>query len=164
MTQVTTPVFNSSIRTGIWYIINPTSGTNNVVVDYSSTPLANATVIWTCSGVDTTAPIGTPATATGSGTAVSVTVTDSIGDVTIDMFGANLQTSGPTLGADQTLIHSGNDGAELGWGVSYQSGDGGVMSWTNGVSEVWSQMGVAVSPAAAASILQSPPLPVFLFE
>jgi|CXWL01.1.fsa_nt_gi hypothetical protein len=151
MTAVTTDAFTNPIRTKLWYIANPTAGTNNVVVNYSAAPLADAVVIWTCSGVDTTNPIRDFITATGIGTAVTGTVATVVtGDVVVDIFGTDIATTNPTIGANQTNLNTGNDGAELGWGASQQAGaDGGVMSWTTTLSEQWSISAVAIKAASS---------------
>jgi hypothetical protein len=166
MTAVTTAAFTNPIRTQQFYIVNPTTGTNDVVVQFSAGPLTDAIVITACSGVDTADPIRAFNSATGTSTAPTVTVADVVaGDVVLDMFGTDIAASDPTEGANQTVLHKGNVLNELGYGSSQQAGaDGGVMSWTTALSEDWAIQAVAIKPAAAASILQSPPLPVFLFE
>ena len=150
MTAVTTDAFTDPIRTKLWYIANPTAGTNNVVVNYSGAPLADAVVIWTCSGVDTTNPIRNFIVATGIGTAVTGTVVNVLpGDVVVDIFGTDVATTNPTIGANQTNLNTGNDGVELGWGASQQPGaDGGVMSWTTALSQDWALMAASIRPAA----------------
>lgn len=162
MTAVVTPIFQDPVRTGIWYRANPTSGTNDVVIDFSGSTLGLAVVIFTCTGVDTASPIGTPVTnQAGSGTAVTVTVSDTSGQVTIDFFASDQQTTDATEGADQTVIHKGNDGgSDLGWGASYQAGGlGGVMSWTLGASQQWTTVAV---PLNAAASTQRPIAPMIL--
>lgn len=150
MTAVTTAAYTNPIRTQLWYIANPTAGTNNVVVNYSTTPLADAVVIWTCSGVDTTNPIRDFIAATGIGTAVTGTVATVVtGDVVVDIFGTDVATTNPTIGANQTNLNTGNDGAELGWGASQQAGtDGGAMSWTTTLSQDWALMAASLRPAS----------------
>lgn len=153
MTSVTTSAFNDPIRSQLWYIPNPAAGTNNVIAHFGIAPLADAIVIWTCSGVDTANPIRSFVTATGFGTAVTATVPTVLsGDVVVDIFGSDLATTNPTIGANQTSLNHGNDGAELGWGASQQAGaDGGVMSWTAGVSQEWAIMAASLRPAGTRS-------------
>lgn len=150
MTAVEAESFLNPIATRLFYIVNPTSGTNNVVVDFVGAALADSIVIWTCSGVDTASPIRAFASATGTGTAVTVTVSGvQTGDVVLDIFGTDVATTNPTIGANQTNLNTGNDGAELGWGASQQPGsDGGVMSWTTSLSQEWSISAVAIKPLA----------------
>ena len=153
MTAVTTAAFTNPIRTQLWYIANPTAGTNNVIANFGTAPLADAVVIWTCSGVDTANPIRDFIAATGIGTAVTGTVASVLpGDVVVDIFGTDVATTNPTIGANQTNLNTGNDGAELGWGASQQAGsDGGVMSWTTTLSQDWALMAASIRPAATRS-------------
>ena len=151
MTAVAAEVFETPIRTRMFYIVNPTSGTNDVVVDLTGTvALADAIVIFTCSGVNTGAPVHDATSASGTGTAVTLTVPNLVaGDVVIDMVGADIETVDPSEGANQTVLHKGNDGVEMGWGASFQSAaDGGVMSWTL-QGGAWAQQAVALTPAVS---------------
>lgn len=153
LTAVTTSAFDDPIRAQLWYLANPTAGTNNVVVNYSVTPLADAVVIWTCSGVNTANPIRDFIAASGLGTAVTGTVpTVLTGDVVVDIMGTDVATTNPTIGANQTNLNTGNDGAELGWGASQQAGaDGGVMSWTTTLSQDWALMAASIRPSPTRS-------------
>lgn len=139
-----------------FYIINPTSGTNNVVVNYSGQPLADAIVILVCSGVDTASPIHDPTNASGTGTAVSNTVPSVVsGEVVLDWFIQDVETTAPTIGSNQTELNKGTDASELGWGASQQAGsDGGVMSWTTALSQEWASQAFAVKPLSSSTTTQ----------
>lgn len=165
-TQLGGYVDQGNIHTSFWYRKAPTQGATTVSLTYSEGILAIGVVVWTCNGVDQTTSFGTPATAIGTGTAVSVTVTDDPNDVTVDIFGGDQIAANPTVGADQTTIHLGTDGAEVGYGASYQSGDGGVMSWTrdSAGTQDWATFGVALKPAAATQRPQFPILLNWLWE
>lgn len=153
MTPISAEAFLSPVATKQFYRVSPPSGTNNVVQDFVGVPLADAIVIITCSGVDTSSPIRAFNTATGTGTAVSVTVAGvQSGDVVLDFFVADSTASAPTVGANQTILNRGSDGVELAWGASQQAGsDGGVMSWTNAISEQWSISSVALKPLVVST-------------
>jgi hypothetical protein len=153
MTPVAAASTLSPVAVRGFYIVNPTAGTNNVVVDYSATPLADAAIVVTCSGVNTASPIHDPTSASNTGTAVSNTVPNVVsGDVVLDFFVQDLLTTTPTEGANQTVLNKGNDTSELGWGGSQQAGsDGGVMSWTTALSEQWASQAFAVVAASAAT-------------
>lgn len=154
MTAIAASSALSPVAVRGFYIVNPTAGTNNVVVNYSSTPLADAVVILTCSGADTSSPIHDPTNASNTGTAVSNTVPSVVsGEVLLDFFVQDLLTTAPTIGANQTELNKGTDGVELGWGASQQAGaDGGVMSWTTALSEQWASQAVAVKPSPAGGV------------
>lgn len=135
------------------YIVAPTSGTNNVVVNFTGTPLAHGVIIFTCSDASQDADPFRDAgnSAEGSGTAPTVTITDSATDLTIDGMAVDSNTTAPTKGADQTEVYAGSDGVELGAGVSTQPGSGdGVMSWTVSSND-WVMVGAALKAAATAS-------------
>lgn len=153
----TTPIdaeaFLSPVATKLFYRVGPAGGTNNVVQGYVGTPLADAMVIFTCSGVDTSSPIRASNTATGTGTTASVTVAGvQSGDVVLSFMVADVVTSTPTIGANQTSLNRGSDGAELAWAASQQAGsDGGVMSETIAISEQWSISAVAIKPLTVST-------------
>lgn len=151
MTSARAEEFSDTMGTRFFYIVNPTTGTNNIVVTHSAAPLAAAAVVFTCSGVDTTSPIHDTNSASGLSTTPSVTVaTVGSNDVVIDVMGSNVSVADPTVGANQTAFHVGNDGGEVGWGASYQAGsDGGVMSWTSN-NQRWSITALSLTPAASA--------------
>ncbi len=153
MTPIDAEKFLSPVATKLFYQVNPPSGTHNVVQGYVGTPLADAMVIFTCSGVDTSSPIRASNTATGTGTTVSVTVAGvQSGDVVLDFFVADSITTTPTVGANQTVLNRGTDTAELAWGASQQAGsDGGAMTWTIGSSQEWSSSAVAIKPAVVST-------------
>lgn len=149
LTAVTTEAFTNPIHAQLFYLVNPPVGLFNFVADFSALPLSDAIVIWTCTGVDTANPIRDFIAATGIGTAVSGTVATVLpGDVVVDIFGTDVATTNPTIGANQTNLSTGNDGGELGWGASQQAGaDGGVMSWTTALSQDWALMAASIRPA-----------------
>lgn len=150
MTAVAAEASGPPIHTRIFYIINPTSGSNNVVATSSGTPLAWAAVVWTCSGVNTAAPVHDATNANGVSATASVTVPNLVaGDVVVDIMGQDIPAGDPTVGADQTTLHLGNDAVEIAWGASYQAAAaGGVMSWGLADSDDWAIQGVALTPAA----------------
>lgn len=146
MTATGAQAVNGTAGSRLYYIVNPTSGTNNVVVDWPGAPLTDAIIIWTCNGVDTTNPIASATSANGNSTAPSVTVTTATGEVVVDFMFTALQTTAPTEGANQTLFGATSDGTEAACGASYQQGvDGGVMSWTIS-SHPWATQGVSLRP------------------
>ena len=149
MTAVASEAWVSPIATRLFYLASPAGGTNNVVVDFVGAPLAGTVVIFTCSGVDTSSPIRASNSATGTGTAVTVTVAGVLtGDVVLDLMATDIATTNPTIGASQTNLNTGNDGGEMGWGASQQAGaDGGAMSWTTSLSQEWAIAAVAIVPA-----------------
>jgi len=77
LTQVTTDLYstqNPQVRTYVFRLINPTSGTKTITINFQAATLSVAGAV-TFTGVDQTNPIQTSNTATGSGTTPSVAVT-----------------------------------------------------------------------------------------
>jgi hypothetical protein len=115
---------------------------------------------WT--GVHQTSPIGTPAKATGTNNAPTVTVTAASGDMVVD--GLYCEPDTITNNASQTLINEIEAiGGYTSIGGSYEAWSSGttvVMSWSCGSSEAWGIIGVALKPAAAGG--GGPVIPVFM--
>lgn len=147
-TMTTTRTYTDPIAVQLFHRVNPPSGTNNVVVTHADggTPLADAIIIFTCSGVDTASPFRDTNQSTGTSATPTVTLGSvQSGDVVIDVM-ASEHPADATVGADQTVIHVGNATVEIGAGASYQSGiDGGIMSWTIS-SQQWGEHAVALIP------------------
>ena len=167
MTATTTGIVTTSpASASLFYLFNPTAGTNDVVVNLGSvSPLSTAFVIWTCSGVNTASPVHDATEATSTGTAVTLTVPNLVaGDVVVDfmMGDADAALAGePSEGASQTVLHKGTESSEINYGASYQAAaDGGVMSWTLGTSDQWAQQAVALTPAASTRR----PIPPIIFQ
>lgn len=154
MTAVAASVVESPMTTRIFRISNPTSGTNDVVVTNSGTPLATAIVVFTCSGIDTADPQRDQNVGNGTSTGATVTVSGAqSGDITIDMVGGDNQTAGPSEGANQTFLAKGSPGSEIGYGASYQTTTDGVMSWTMNSSDQWAIMAAVLKPSADLNFL-----------
>lgn len=143
----------------LFYIVNPTAGTNDVVVDWNGVQLDASYIIWTCSGVKLSAPVHDATGATAATGNATVTVSNLVaGDVVIDFHHNNDGTTLPSVGANQTAIHT-IIGGTVGAGASFQAAaDGGVMSWTIAVSGQWGQQAVALTPASS----RRPSLPIML--
>jgi hypothetical protein len=77
LTQVTTALYSATaprVRTYVFQLINPTSGTNTITVNFAAATLSVAGAV-TYTGVDQNSPIQTSSTSTGSGTTASSSVT-----------------------------------------------------------------------------------------
>jgi hypothetical protein len=153
MTAIAASSTLSPVAVRGFYIVNPTAGTNNVVIDYSATPLADVLKIVSCTGVDTANPIHDAHNATGTGTSVANTVANLLsGDTAIDWFVQDLLTTSPTETGTQTLITKGSDGSELGWGTAQKNGTGGVaFGWTTALSEQWASQAFAVKALVSSA-------------
>ena len=134
------------IRTGMWALQNPPTGTAyNLVVTFSGSDTGLALGWDTWSGFD---HFGTPSTNSVSANTVnpSVTVTDwATGDYAIGAVAANWTTV--TAADTQNFYIADNAGCELS-GV-YQTADG-ALNWTSALG-VWGCVGVSLKPAAGGS-------------
>lgn len=148
---------DSTVNSGIemFILVNPPSGTANVVATIISG--VNYVVGGSASffGVHQTTPTGTFTSATGNNTTPTVTVTTTTGDVVIDTVGT-LPSGFLTPGAGQTGRWNGRAFFSNAFDVGAGSTEPGVtpsttMSWTSN-SQPWSIGAVALKPAAVTLI------------
>lgn len=131
----------------MWYLINPTSGTATIKVNFSTYvyPVGGATS-W--SGVDQTAPLSNYTTASGYSKNPSVNVVSKTGAVVEDNLAA-YSSSSPTVGSGQTqLWNTVASSVELGASSTKPGADSVTMSWTFSLSRYWAIGGVSINPAA----------------
>ena len=164
-TEVATPLYHDSIiGVNLYYALNATAGATTIGVNYNTAPLADMVIVWTCSGVNQVTPFRTPVSATGGNN--TPTVTDGsvlTNDVIVDFWATDMSGSAatePTVGANQTVINAGHDGAEIRGGASYQAGtSGGGMSWTfDDLAQQWAIMATSLIPASTPSRTRIAPL------
>lgn len=145
LTKLDTQIDADDQAVEIWYLVNPDTGTNNIVGNLTAgTEIVLGFTSWTC--VNQSTPLGTQAKAAGSGTTPSVNVSSASGELVIDA----VETFGGTLsvGAGQTQRINRNDGAGFLLGTSTEAGAGTVtMSWTKSASSSWAIIGVPIKPA-----------------
>lgn len=147
MTAQYTPAGKKAVFT----LIDPATGANNVVVSWTNNSQGAFTAV-SYTGVNQTTPMGTAATANGSGTGPTVNVSATSLDLVVDGLMGFVTGSAvsATVGASQTqranLADTNTDGS-----VAAQSSEPGAttvtMSWTLSVSSDWHIWGVALKPA-----------------
>jgi hypothetical protein len=136
---------NSSVA--IWYLVNPSSGTNTVQV--SGFALVNDDFIAgavSFSGVDHSTPLGTYAEASGTGDAISVNVSSATGEIVFDAVSTYLGSS-LTPGANQTSHWSQLQGARLGASSRESGASTTTMSWTGSGVNNWAIIAVPIKPS-----------------
>lgn len=149
-------------RAEYWYLIAPSATTANVVVTLSSaTAVAAGCISFT--GVDQSAPHGTPASAKGDGASTSVSVSSTTGELVVDVTSIRVGTTTITAGAGQTerveqesTTGAGCPSACPGAGnatLGMSSEDGATtttMSWAvdDSLSKAWTAIGVALKPVS----------------
>lgn len=142
---------DTNLVVSYWYLVNPATGTHNVVVTTTTGTDAIASGASSYIGVDTSTPHGTPATATGTSTAPSVNVTSASGELVVDAVGVHDTT---LTACGQTQRVNVNDvGPNVSQGDADAAGAASVtMSWTAALSMGWGIIGVALKPAGGGSV------------
>lgn len=100
LTQRITATRSNFGRASLWYLVNPASGANNVIVTLASAQEWTAAAV-SFTGVNQTTPLGTAASANGFGSTASVNVSSASDELVYDTVNVN----GPvtlTAGASQT--------------------------------------------------------------
>ena len=140
----------------IWYLLAPSVGTANVVVNAAGSQhfVAGATDYF---HVDQATPLGTLATATGMSSTPSVTLASAPGQLVVDSLGTHGDAAwiAPT-GPGQTQLWSQNTGGAAGdglGGASYQPGAASVtMSWSEGGNDSWTLAAIGLNPDPTPTI------------
>jgi hypothetical protein len=140
-----------------FYLINPASGANNVVVTAAgstggSVDYGGGSISFT--GVHQTTPLGSPFTNTANGTSVSVNVTGTTaGNMVVDTACAG--TSMTSVGGSQTQrVHAntGSGAAANQLGMSTAAAGGTVTMTWNGGADFWGIIAAEVLAAGGAAV------------
>ncbi len=143
----------TNVRVHLWYLINPPTGTNSVVVALSNQEKMVAAAV-SLTGVRQSAPLGTFTSSIGNSTSPSVAVSSATGDVVLDVMGAQ-GTSTATVGPGQTqrwnTVTTGNSANSnvRGTGSTEPGASTVSMSWTLGAAQYWAIGAVPIRPAGA---------------
>jgi hypothetical protein len=144
-------------RSELWYLVNPPTGTNNVVVTLSGSADVRAGAT-SYTGVNQATPLGTAIGATGSSSTASVSgVSSAAGELVVDAAALESTSSYFTApGAGQTSRYTshGTDGGGSNNNVpiagSSEPGAASVtMSWSMEASKAWAIVAVPLKPASA---------------
>ncbi|KKN03769.1 hypothetical protein LCGC14_1104320 [marine sediment metagenome] len=140
----------ASGQVSFWYLLDPATGSNNIVVSLLGTATRDVVVGATSwYGVNQDAPFGTLVATNGTGTAVTATVVTAAGEQVADVVFVNgARTS--SAGANQTERWDASE-AISGNGSTQAGSDGGVMSSTLSSSAGWGQLAVPIKPASTTS-------------
>ena len=112
---------SGSTYVGMWYLVNPDVGTNNLVIsqaDSGGGSIANNNItIINLTGIDQDNPVRTAGTAAGSGTSSTFDLTTVAGDICIDAISVD---DGPavTVGANQTSRRNSNTSSDFTFVIS----------------------------------------------
>jgi hypothetical protein len=144
------------IKVSYWYLLNPDSGTHNVIVTDTQGTDAIASCASSYSGVNLVTPHGTTATNTGTTTGPTVDVSSASGELVVDAVGVRDTT---LTACGQTQRGNVNDGGpNIAQGVAEAAGAGSVtMSWTAGAATAWGIIGVSLKGAGLTPYGWIPP-------
>lgn len=147
---------------GQYYIINPPTGSNNVVIRFAGTCSGVGVSVTTWQGIDQTTPLNASTTRTNTtSTVISVTSTSSVGGVLwIDQYTKYLTTGTVTPAADQTVIGNAAIGAAY-WEASTYNNTGlaagaKTFTYTNSLTSASINILGAYKPAAEAATTTEP--------
>lgn len=149
LAKLTRVLWNTTHYIELWYLVNPPTGVNNVIVTYTGNTY-DACVSLSYTGVDPNIPFGALQAASGnSNTPTAPTVTSETGEVVIDIAGvAQTPISTFTPGALQTergKIFEVNGG--LWAGMSDEPGQTSVdMTWDHQWAKPWAIIAVPLNP------------------
>ena len=143
--------YSQYLGTDVWYLVNPTAGSYDVVVTNSTTGMRTSLVVFNVLGdVDTSTPVSGGTSTTGT-TDASNAVTSAVGDLVIDVLCSG---NDPTVGSGQTEV--GNADATQYLTVSREAGAASVtMSWTGNGNHAWA--GLSINATAGAGTGGSKP-------
>jgi hypothetical protein len=120
--------------TTLWFLLNPTPATANVVATFSSAEGIQVIGAYTLQGVNQSTPFGNIETKEASGASVSQTIVGTSGDLLIDcLYDTNQSTvEATTTGTGQTLIGGDfNSGASQTLFSQEPSAPSATMGWTS---------------------------------
>ncbi|BCU77641.1 SdrD B-like domain-containing protein [Luteolibacter sp. LG18] len=165
LTRLATQLSGQEASTQVWYLVNPASGTANVVVNATGVQAADTmhVGVTTFTGVSQSAPFGTAVTATGTGTTASVTAVSATGELVyatlaLDDARAATTTSGQTELFNTTVGTANSDGIRS--AATTKAGAlATVSSWTTG-SDAWACISVPIKPATTTGSLTFTQTPV----
>ena len=134
----------------IWYLLNPTVGSANVVVTLSGSARVAAGAI-NLTGVHQTTPVGTAAGAAATSAAPSVTVGGAVNELVIGAVSANGDAvSVASAGGQSSIVNTGSGTAvgDIRLAAASKAGAASVtVSWTLGASKAWGAAAVPFKPA-----------------
>ena len=144
-------VDNGGLRSEIWYLVNPTATTADVVTTWASNSNARGAGVYSYYNVDQVSPIGVTSTATGSGATTTGTITPTTAGSAI----VDLQLSGAvaapaiTLTAGWTVLIG---GVSRSFGSQYDLtptiNASNNMFWTYTTSPSWAWVGLELHTAS----------------
>ena len=150
LTQMTNAVNTSTPkpRSEIWMLVNPPSGTTNLLVKLSSATTMYLTAgIMTFSNVNQTTPVGNMAKATGHSTTQRVTVASDTNSLVFAVLAGAATTY--TAGSGQTARWNASPGTVQGCGSTKPGASSVTNSWTTSSRQYYAASAVSIKAAIA---------------
>lgn len=135
-------------QVSLYYLLNPPTGTNSIVVTLTTSDDAFAGAGISFTGVDQTTPLGTSASAIGSTSPATVTTTTTSGDIVVAVT-ANDDKS-MTASVDNDIFTGNQPGFYFGIGTETASSSSTTTEWTLS-DDNWAMAAVPVKPAAGST-------------
>jgi len=153
LTQVVHVQQSDDGATDIWKLVNPPTGTYNVVITYDVAPsFAHIAGVMTFTGVDQTTPLGTPASnnesTAGTDATASVVVSSATGELVFASVASETPDSVTWQGGTPEHWHIAAGGnSTVGAGATNSGAATVTMTWTN-VNDHWAAAGVSIKPGS----------------
>ena len=155
MTRQTTVLIGSAYANSLWTLVDPSSGSDDVVVTFADTRHEDIVVsITSYNDLDTSSQFGTVISASGTSTAPTVNVASTAGDLVVDMLLWNRGGgASATVGTSQTQRVNYTSEANAAGAASTEraTGTSTTMNWTLGSSAVWAIIGIAIKGNVGAA-------------
>jgi hypothetical protein len=151
LTQLSTATAASGPHVEMWYLLNPPSGTHDIIATLSDNGCGRLIGASTYYNVDQSTPFGTVATSTGTGTNDSSlnVATTSTAQIVVDGLGSDGADPVNYLGGQTQIWNQPPNGGDWPAAGAEQAGTGGTvnMSWDVGSAD-WADIGVPLNPVA----------------
>lgn len=139
------------VNSEIWELDAPAAGTFTFAISWTDAVLEGIVVVYTLADTDSTTPLGTVVTASGTDTTPTVDVTSQTDGLVLDIISRVHDGDTLSVGASQTSQY--NPGTIEGFGLSASSSEPGAasvtMSWSTATGSSWVIAAVPVNPLTA---------------
>ena len=145
---VGTPCGTSTTRSDQWQLVEPDTGTHDVVVTLSADALTIHSGAMAFTGVDPRAPVRGSATAAGSGTSSSVSVASVVGDLVVNTVGQGNSVIARGEGQTELFIHNDDSSNTLNnsGACSSPGAESVTITWTFGAFDEWQTISSSLRP------------------
>ena len=153
LTHITHP--DDNCRAEVWYLVNPTATTANVVVTLDGSKKAAVGAV-TFAGVDQSAPIDGTTTNTGGNSTATVNVSSQARDLVADCMATVADpNSAPNVGSGQTQHWNRQEGGSIRGAGSTEDGTSSVtMSWGLPESKEWATIGFNLNATRRVMVVE----------